>query len=288
MTPSDRDQVVAISGAGTGIGRATAQKFASLGWAVVVGGRRLEPLEETSSVIADAGGRCIAHPLDVTSAESVDRFFAHAEEELGTVTAVINNAAMARYGPMDEFAPEEIEAEIATKLIGSLYMARRGIQAMRRAETGGDILFVTSSAGAQPWPFHLPYAAANAGVEHAARTLRLELEGSGIRVTVLRCGETMGTDFATRELESGRMTSANDLWFRRGLLRHTGLMAPEMVADAIVHAVTLPESHQLDIVAVSPKAPTGELPRTYDEWTDAMMRQFMGDRSRSLRRRPEI
>lgn len=274
---AERGRVVAISGAGTGIGQVTAQKFAELGWAVVIGGRRIELLEETAVSIEHAGGRCVAHRLDVTDAQSVEEFFAHAEDALGTVTAVINNAATARYGPMDEFSPEEIEVEIATKLIGSLYMARRGIQGMRAGASGGDILFVTSSAGAQPWPFHLPYAAANAGVEHAARTLRLELEGSGIRVTILRCGETMGTDFATRELESGRMASANDLWFRRGLLRHVGLMTPDMVADAIVHAVTLPESHQLDVIALSPKAPPGDLPRTYDEWTEAMLRQFTGD-----------
>ena len=60
---------------------------------------------------------------------------------------------------------------------------------------GGDILFMTSLAAATPWPLHLPYAAASAGVEHAVRTLRFELEGTGIRVLNLRCGETIGTDF---------------------------------------------------------------------------------------------
>ena len=71
-------------------------------------------------------------------------------------------------------------------------MARRGIQTMRAEGAGGDILFISSASAAQPWPFHLPYAAANAGVEHAARTLRQELEGTGIRVACLRCGETGG------------------------------------------------------------------------------------------------
>ena len=271
---ADRERIVVISGAGTGIGQITARSLAALGWKVAIGGRRQERLAETVAQIDEAGGRCFAHQLDVSDADSVERFFDATEAELGTVTTIINNAAAARYGPMEDFSPAEIHAEIATKLIGSLYMARRGILGMRRADTGGDILFVTSSAGAQPWPLHLPYAAANAGVEHAARTLRLELEGSGIRVTVLRCGETLGTDFATRELESGRMASANDLWFRRGLLRHTGLMTPEMVADAIVGAVTLPPTHQYELIAVTPTAPEGEPPRTFEEWADAMMRAF--------------
>lgn len=282
MTPSSLSHagIAAVSGAGTGIGRIVAQKLAARGWRVAVGGRRVERLAETASLVEDAGGVCFAHELDVADAGSVDRFFAAAEARLGTVTAVVNNAATARYGPLDEFSPEEIHREIAVKLIGGLYMARRGIQAMRAGGVGGDILFVTSSAGAQPWPCHLPYAAANAGAEHAARTLRLELEGTGIRVGTLRCGETAGTDFATRERANGRIASVNELWFRRGLLRHTGLMAPEMVADAVVTALTLPAGHQYELMTVVPTAPIGELPGTFDEWGGAMARAHQPPESR--------
>jgi NAD(P)-dependent dehydrogenase (short-subunit alcohol dehydrogenase family) len=267
----ERPRVVAISGAGTGIGQATARKFGDQGWRVVVGGRRVERLTETASLVQDAGGDCLAHDLDVTDAESVERFFAAAEDRFGTVTAVINNAATARYGPLDDFSPAEIEVEVATKLIGALYMARRGIQALRRDGGGGDILFVTSLAAVQPWPFHLPYAAANAGVEQAARTLRLELEGTGIRVNVLRCGETVGTDFSTREQENGRALAMNEYWFRRGLLRHTGFMTPDMVADAIFTAVSLPATHQYEIMSVIPTAPIGDVPTSYEEWGAALM-----------------
>jgi NADP-dependent 3-hydroxy acid dehydrogenase YdfG len=267
--------VVAVSGAGTGIGQATAVHFGRLGWQVAVGGRRVDRLDHTKRLVEESGGTCFAHQLDVADASSVDAFFAATESELGTVTAVINNAATARYGPLEDFSPEEIELEVATKLLGSLYMARRGILGMRRDQRGGDILFVTSSAAVNPWPEHLPYAAANAGVEQAARTLRLELEGSGIRVTLFRCGETMGTDFSTREQESGRMGNSNELWFRRGLLRHTGLMTPEMVADAIVTAVTLPAGYQFETLAVLPTAPRGDLPVTYAEWGQTMARTYL-------------
>lgn len=267
----DRRRVVAISGAGTGIGQATARKFGGQGWQVVVGGRRVDRLAETTSLIEEAGGTCLAQQLDVTDPESVERFFSGAEDRFGTVTAVINNAATARYGPLDDFSPAEIEVEVATKLIGSLYMSRRGIQAMRREGGGGDILFVTSLAAVQPWPFHLPYAAANAGVEQAARSLRLELEGTGIRVNMLRCGETIGTDFSTREQESGRAGAMNEFWFRRGLLRHTGFMQPAMVADAIFSAVTLPATYQYESMTVIPTAPIGDLPTTFEDWITALM-----------------
>lgn len=270
----DTARAVAISGAGTGIGQATAVKFGELGWRVAVGGRRVEKLAETRERVEKAGGTCLAHELDVADGGSVDRFFGAAEAEFGAVTAVINNAATARYGPLEDFSPAEIQLEVATKLIGSLFMARRGIQGMRAAGSGGDLLFVTSLAAASPWPWHLPYAAASAGAEHAARTLRLELEGSGIRVSLLRCGETGGTDFATREMESGRMLPADQLWFRRGLLRHTGLLTPDVVASAIVSAVTLPPGAQYELV-VQPTAPAGDMPKSFEDWIAAMMRAFL-------------
>ena len=100
-------------------------------------------------------------------------------------------------------------------------------------------MFVTSTTAIEPWPMHLPYGAANAGVEMAARGLRLELEGTGIRVNALRSGNTAGTEFGARAGE-GTTVDYSDFWFRRGLLRHTGMMAPEMVANAVAAAVTLP------------------------------------------------
>lgn len=269
-----RDRVIAITGAGTGIGQATAAKFGARGWRVAVGGRRVDKLTETATLVEAAGGRCFPHELDVTDGDSVEAFFTDVEATFGTVTAVVNNAATARYGPLDDFSPAEIAVEIATKLTGALLMARRGIQAMRRDGDGGDILFVASLAAATPWPFHLPYAAANAGVEQAARTLRLELEGTGIRITTLRCGETLGTDFATRELENGRAFDANERWFRMNLLRHTGLMVPDNVADAVVAAITLPRGHQYGFLEVTPTAPVGPLPPTFEEWGAALAQQF--------------
>jgi len=264
------DRVAVISGGGTGIGRAIAEKLGSLGWKVAVGGRRVELLAETVARVDAAGGTGLGHPLDVTDAASVETFFAAAETDLGPVSVVVNNAATARYGRLDDFSPDEIDAEVATKLLGSLYMARCGIRSMR-PHARGDILFITSLAAVQPWPFHLPYAAANAGVEQAVRSLRLELEGSGIRVTMLRCGETVGTDFATREIESGRLGEVTEAWFRRGLLRHAGTMRPAMVADAVAHAVTLPAGYQYESVAVIPTAPVGPLPTTLDELGEQML-----------------
>jgi NADP-dependent 3-hydroxy acid dehydrogenase YdfG len=265
-------RVVAISGAGTGIGQVAAVRFAALNWLVAIGGRRVDRLERTKALIEDASGTCIAKELDVADGGSVDRFFDTVESEFGAVTAVINNAATARYGPLQDFSPEDIGLEVSTKLTGSLLMAARGIRGMRHAGVGGDVIFVTSAAAVWPWVEHLPYAAANAGVEHAARILRLELEGTGIRSGVLRVGETFGTEFANRGMEIGVMP--NDLWFRRGLLRHHGLMTPANVADAMVAMVSLPPGYQYEVVSVMPTAPVGDVPTTLQEWQEGFLKLF--------------
>lgn len=259
-------RVAVVTGAGTGIGQAIARKFGSMGWSVAIGGRRVDKLAETEQLVREAGGTPFAGALDVTDPASVDQFFAAAEAALGPVSVAINNAAVARYGDMDDFSPEEIAAEVNTKLLGSLYVARRAIKTMRAQENGvADIVFVTSLAAVLPWVQHLPYASANAGAEQAARILKQELEGTGIRVSTFRCGETIGTDFSTKEQETGRMFESSELWFRRGLLRHTGAMTPEMVADAIAHMVTLPAGCQFEMVQMVPVPPRGPLPRTMEE-----------------------
>jgi len=265
-------RVVAISGAGSGIGQAAARRFAALGWRVAVGGRRSERLEETKAMIERDRGTCLAHQLDVSDGASVDRFFDAAEAGLGAVTALVNNAATARYGPLHEFSHDDIALEVGAKLTGALMMSARAIRGMRGAGVGGDIVFVTSAAAVWPWVEHLPYAAANAGAEHAARILRLELEGTGIRVGVLRVGETLGTEFAARGMEVSGMP--NELWFRRGLLRHAGVMTPDHVADAMVAMVSLPPTHQYEVVSLMPTAPVGDLPTTLAEWQQGFVNLF--------------
>ena len=267
MQRDTQSRVAAVSGASAGIGRGIAEHLGRLGWSVAVGARRMGALEETASLVDQAGGRGFAHSLDVTDPDSIEAFFVAAEAELGPISAVVNNAASARYGPLADFSPEEIRREIDTKLLGSLLMARRGIISMQANETYGDILFITSIAAVMAWPHHLPYAASGAGVEHAARTLKLELEGGRIRVHTLRCDGTLGTEFAEKEMQAGRMLPAMEVWFRHGLQRHGGYLTVDQVAEAVVDALTLPRGLQYDIFTLTPLAPEGALPQTWDEYT---------------------
>jgi NAD(P)-dependent dehydrogenase (short-subunit alcohol dehydrogenase family) len=271
----EHDRVAVVSGAGTGIGQAIAVKFGTLGWRVAIGGRRTDRLAQTASLVTEAGGTPFAHQLDVTDPGSVEQFFDNAEKQLGPVSVVINNAAVAHSGPLETTTPEQINAEISTKLLGSLYMARQGVQSMRREGGTGDILFITSTSAVQPWPLYVGYAAANAGVEQAARSLRLELEGTGIRVNVLRCGNTKDTEFLNHEMGTQQMLDSSRLWFRHALVRHTGLMTPGMVADAVAAAVTVPPSVQYETLVLAPAAPVEELPTDFDEFIADMFRRHL-------------
>jgi NAD(P)-dependent dehydrogenase (short-subunit alcohol dehydrogenase family) len=257
-------RVIAVTGASAGIGRAISEHLGGLGWTVALGARRMHRLMETRAAVERAGGKGFASYLDVGDAESVDEFFRSAEAQVGPISGVVNNAAVARYGPLHDFTPEEIAREIQTKLIGSLYMSRRAIIGMREHDIAGDILFITSVAASQPWPYHLPYASAGAGLEHAARTLKLELEGGKIRVHTFRCDATMGTEFADREREAGRLVPAMRMWYRLGLQRHFGYLTADQVADAVLGALTLPPGLQYDLFTLSPMAPEGPLPETWE------------------------
>ena len=124
------------------------------------------------------------------------------------------------------------------------------------AGSGQDVVFVSSASAELPWPLHAAYAGSKAGVEQAARSLALELEGTGVRATVIRVGNTAGTAFAA-DWQPAELQALAE-WQRLGILRHGGLLSPEQVAEAIVWTVGMPRSVQLDLVSVQPEAPVVE------------------------------
>ncbi len=156
-------------------------------------------------------------------------------------------------GEENELSPKEIRAEIETGLVGSLLFARAGICRWIERAVSADVVFISSTSAETPWPLHTPYSASKAGVEQAARSLSVELEGTGIRSLVIRVGNTMGTGWIDDWSDRERMAPAE--WQRLGLLRHFGLLRPEQGARAIVWAVSAPRGGQIDHVSVHPEAP---------------------------------
>jgi NADP-dependent 3-hydroxy acid dehydrogenase YdfG len=248
-------RIAAITGASAGIGRATAVAFGELGWTVAVGARRLEQLEETAKLVDSAGGRALVHTLDVTDPVSVDAFCEFATRDTGPIDVLVNNAATALPGDVHEMSDDDLRRIVETNLLGPVILSSRVVRALRAAgATTGDIVFISSDATVHPRPAMAPYVATKAGLEAFAATLALDLEGSGIRSSVVRVGPTQGTSFA----DGWDPHIFEDLfprWQRFGLQRHFHTMQPEDIARAVVQVVTAPSHMWVPIVEVQPNPP---------------------------------
>jgi NAD(P)-dependent dehydrogenase (short-subunit alcohol dehydrogenase family) len=243
-----------VAGASSGIGAAVARAFGALGWSVAIGARRVDRLRAVATEVEAAGGRAFAHGLDLAAPASIDTFFDAAETALGPVDVLVDNAGICVPGLLHEVRAEDVAAEIATNLVGPMLLARRAVASLLARRAPGDLVFVSSENVVAPRPFQAGYTASKWGLEGLARALRLELEGTGVRATIVRPGPTAPTDFA-RGWEPeliGRLLGA---WRYFGLQRHLRWMPPESVARAVVETVTAAPGTHLDIVQVMPEAP---------------------------------
>lgn len=245
-------RVAIVTGASSGIGRAIAIGLGGLGWQIALGARGTAKLDETAALVIDAGGEAFPRALDITDASSVDSFVSMVEDVMGPVSVLVNNAGIAIPGCFWELAPEQIEREVRTNLLGPLLCSRRVLGPMiERGE--GDVVFISSDAARAPRPRMLGYSATKAGVEVAARTLAMELEGTGVRATTVRVGPTL-TDFA-QDWTPDQVDAVMSYWPRFGIQRHFNTLHPDDVARAVVYAVTSPPGVHIDLVEVHPEAP---------------------------------
>ncbi|HVP30388.1 MAG TPA: SDR family NAD(P)-dependent oxidoreductase [Myxococcota bacterium] len=251
-TPPGDPRTVLVTGASSGIGSAIAEAFGALGWRVALGARRLARLEEVAGRVEAAGGKAMAFRCDVSVPSEVEAFFQAAESQLGAIDAAVANAAVAAPGLLQEVAVEDLERELRTNLLHPIVLARRAVPSM--IERGrGDVVFVSSESAVGPRPYQVGYSATKSGLEAAARALRMELEGTGVRVAVVRPGPT-ASEFGQGWVgpRIGRMLAS---WTRFGLQRHYALLPPESVARAVVAAVTAAPGTQLREIEVTPEAP---------------------------------
>jgi NADP-dependent 3-hydroxy acid dehydrogenase YdfG len=249
--PSDTSTAV-VTGASSGIGAATALTLAEAGFPVALGARRVEKCEEVVAQIRDAGGEAVAHPLDVTDAASVESFVKAVEKDLGDIEVLVSNAGHVAPGIIHEVSTERFADEIDLNLLGAHRLVRAIVPGMLERRRG-DVLFVSSDVAVRARPFMSSYAAGKWGLEGMAHAMQMELEGSGIRVSIVRPGPTwseMGSDWQD--------DSAADVltgWIKFGLARHSHFLKPKALADAITHVVNQPRGIHLNLVEVNPEAP---------------------------------
>ena len=186
--PDFAGKTVVITGGGTGLGRAMARHFASLGAHAVVAGRREEPLAQTVAEIAATGGRARSIPTDVRDPDQVRRLVERVVADHGRVDCLVNNAAGNFICPTKDLTPGGWNAVVNIVLNGTFYCSHAAGGAMIADGKGGSILNIVASYAWTGGPGTVHSAAAKAGVVSLTQTLAAEWGGYGIRTNALSPG----------------------------------------------------------------------------------------------------
>jgi NAD(P)-dependent dehydrogenase (short-subunit alcohol dehydrogenase family) len=177
-----------LTGATSGLGRATALLLAEQGWRVFAAGRSAErrrALEERAQL---RGWALETLEMDVTSEESVDRAFEEIDRRGAVaIDALINNAGIAIVGAMEELTPEDLRLQFETNVFGAVRVARRALPGMR-ARRRGRIINMSSIAGKVVLPLFGPYSGSKFALEGISDAMRLELHPFGIHVVLIEPG----------------------------------------------------------------------------------------------------
>jgi NAD(P)-dependent dehydrogenase (short-subunit alcohol dehydrogenase family) len=182
------DQVIVITGASSGIGRATALKAAQVGARVALAARNDEALADVARQIENAGGTAAAIPTDVADDAAAEALAEEVVRRFGRIDTWVNDAGTAVYGEFLDVTPSEFREVIAVDLLGTAHGCRAALRRMRDQPDGGTIDNISSEAGVRGVPLLTAYCAAKSGVDGLSEALRTEIEHHGwpINLTVIR------------------------------------------------------------------------------------------------------
>jgi NAD(P)-dependent dehydrogenase (short-subunit alcohol dehydrogenase family) len=202
-----QEKVAVVVGGGTGIGRATAMRFAAEGARVAVFGRREPLLVDTVAAIRKAGGAAMHVAGDVARDEDVARLIEATTGAHGGIDIMVNAAAVRGPAALTDITTADFDAALRTNLLGA-FVITRAIVAPMRARGGGSVIHIGSALGTVAVPLFAPYIASKGGLHMLAKAAAVELVADGIRVNVVAPG-TIDTDL-------GAGISA----FRRRMIEH--------------------------------------------------------------------
>ncbi len=203
------DQVVVVSGAGSGIGAGVAKVVAAEGAKVLLLGRTLQRLERTAHAIAGASGTALPLACDVTRQEDIDAAVDRALSEWGRIDGLVNNAGALGSGHVLELEREAWEEVVAVNLSGAFFMAQAVGRAMARVGHG-SIVNMTSVASHTSEALTAAYCATKAGLLGLTRSLALDLTPLGIRCNAVSPGVVEDTPMSDPDLEMREMLGSWD------------------------------------------------------------------------------
>jgi NAD(P)-dependent dehydrogenase (short-subunit alcohol dehydrogenase family) len=177
-----QDRIVLVTGASSGIGAATAERFAREGADVALLARSREGLEVVAARVRAHGRKALVLPCDVTDARGVGDAVARIEEELGGLDVVVSNAAAVVFGRFEQVSPEDFDRTVAVTFTGAVNVIRSTLPALARRN--GTIVVVGSIMTKLPLPTFSSYAAAKHALRGFLSSLRIELHAAGDPVTI--------------------------------------------------------------------------------------------------------
>jgi clavulanate-9-aldehyde reductase len=237
------DRAIAITGASSGIGEATALACAAAGASVALAARRADRIEALAQKIEQAGSRAVAIPTDVGDEQQARTFVERAHGELGRLDGLINNAGVMLLGPVDGAPTEEWRRMIHVNLFGVLYCTHAALPLMR-AQASGHIVNVSSVAGRVARAGSGVYNLTKWGVNAFSEALRQECVEAGIRVTIVEPGAVM------TELPGHNRPEIIEQMIRR----FSGVepLHAQDIANAIVFALGQPPNVSINELLVRP------------------------------------
>lgn len=229
--------LVVVTGAGSGVGRATTLRFANLGSTVIAADINLDSADETSKLVADAGGTAHAYHVDVSDPDAMEVFAQTVKDQHAVPDVVVNNAGFTTAGGFLEHSAADWDRLMGVNVYGVIQGCRLfGRQMVLRGE-GGHIVNVASAAAYVPIPLSSPYCTTKAAVLMASECLRIELARDRIGVTAI-CPGFIDTGFYTSaqhlQVDEAERQRRRDL--TKGAAKILG-RNPDAVAKAIVSAV---------------------------------------------------
>jgi short-subunit dehydrogenase len=223
-------RIIAITGASSGIGRATALRLARDGAALVVCARRAERLAEVADQIRAAGGQALPLVADVTSVGDMERLVNSAVESFGRLDVMVCNAGFGIAGAIDDITPDQMRALLDVNYMGTFHAARTALRVFRR-QGRGHVIIVSSIVGKRGVPYMGAYAATKFAQAGMAECLRAEVAGSAIRVSVVYPVSTATEFFDVMTRKTGTTVT------RAAGPRQEATAVAEAIAGAIEHPV---------------------------------------------------
>lgn len=250
----DRRPVI-IAGASSGIGEATAIDMARRGFPVALGARRVEKLDDLVGKINADGGDAVGFHLDVTDPNSVKTFVSQSVDALGDMEVLVAGAGDTYFGKLAEITTDEFESQLQIHLVGANRLAAAVLPGMLERQRG-DLIFVGSDVALRQRPHMGAYGAAKAALVAMVNNFQMELEGTGVRASIVHPGPTRtGMGWS---LPAEKIGPALEDWAKWGQARHDYFLRASDLARAITFVAETPRGGFVANMELQPEAPLAD------------------------------